>query len=129
MALILPSIGGWTLSDPFYDFDDNSKRDVFVNSVKRFLQTWKFYDGVDIDWEYPGGQGANPNLGDPNKDGDTYAILMQDLRAMLDGLSAETGRTYELTSAVGVGDDKIEDVNYADAVPYMDYIFAMTYDF
>ncbi|WP_158174861.1 glycosyl hydrolase family 18 protein [Grimontia hollisae] len=126
---ILPSIGGWTLSDPFYEFGDKTKRDKFVASVKRFLQTWKFYDGVDIDWEYPGGSGANPNLGDPAKDGDTYAILMQDLRAMLDELSAETGRTYELTSAVGVGYDKIEDVNYVDAVPYMDYIFAMTYDY
>ncbi|TKF36050.1 glycosyl hydrolase family 18 protein [Enterovibrio norvegicus] len=126
---ILPSIGGWTLSDPFYDFGVKANRDVFVASVKNFLQTWKFYDGVDIDWEYPGGQGANPNLGDPSKDGDTYAILMAELRTMLDGLSAETGRTYELTSAVGVGYDKIEDVNYADAVPHMDYIFAMTYDY
>ncbi|GHA35075.1 glycosyl hydrolase family 18 protein [Photobacterium aphoticum] len=126
---ILPSIGGWTLSDPFYEFGDKAKRDKFVASVKRFLQTWKFYDGVDIDWEYPGGSGANPNLGDPAKDGDTYAVLMQELRAMLDDLSAETGRTYELTSAVGVGYDKIEDVNYVDAVPYMDYIFAMTYDY
>ncbi|MDD1781267.1 glycosyl hydrolase family 18 protein [Enterovibrio sp. ZSDZ35] len=126
---ILPSIGGWTLSDPFYEFGDKAKRDIFVASVKKFLQTWKFYDGVDIDWEYPGGQGANPNLGNPAIDGDTYAVLMQDLRAMLDELTAETGRTYELTSAVGVGYDKIEDVNYADAVPYMDYIFAMSYDY
>ncbi|MBV7297592.1 glycosyl hydrolase family 18 protein [Enterovibrio paralichthyis] len=126
---ILPSIGGWTLSDPFYEFGDKAKRDKFVASVKKFLQTWKFYDGVDIDWEYPGGLGANPNLGDPSKDGDTYAVLMQELRAMLDELSAETGRTYELTSAVGVGYDKIANVNYVDAVPYMDYIFAMTYDY
>ncbi|PKF49683.1 chitinase [Enterovibrio nigricans] len=126
---ILPSIGGWTLSDPFYEFGDKVKRDTFVASVKTFLQTWKFYDGVDIDWEYPGGQGSNPNLGNPATDGDTYALLMQDLRAMLDSLSAETGRTYELTSAVGVGYDKIEDVNYVDAVPYMDYIFAMSYDY
>ncbi|WP_394212852.1 glycosyl hydrolase family 18 protein [Enterovibrio calviensis] len=126
---ILPSIGGWTLSDPFYDFGVKANRDVFVTSVKSFLQTWKFYDGVDIDWEYPGGQGANPDLGDSVNDGNTYALLMQELRTMLDELSAETSRTYELTSAVGVGYDKIEDVNYADAVPHMDYIFAMTYDY
>jgi chitinase len=48
---------------------------------------------------------------------------------MLDELEAENGRTYELTSAIGVGHDKIEDVNYGDAIQYMDYIFAMTYDF
>ncbi|MFC5078498.1 Chitinase A precursor [Vibrio thalassae] len=126
---ILPSIGGWTLSDAFYSFTDKANRDVFVASVKRFLKTWKFYDGVDIDWEYPGGDGAAPDLGDPVKDGPAYINLMSELRAMLDELEAETGRNYELTSAIGVGHDKIEDVDYAKAIPYMDYIFAMTYDF
>lgn len=58
---ILPSIGGWTLSDPFFFMGDKVKRDRFVGSVKEFLQTRKFFDGVDIDWEFPGGKGANPN--------------------------------------------------------------------
>jgi len=126
---ILPSIGGWTLSDPFYFFDDAAKRKTFVDSVEEFMRTWKFFDGVDIDWEYPGGQGANPSLGDPAIDGETYRLLMRDLRAMLDGLEQETGREYELTSAVGAGSDKIEDVDYANVQQYMDYIFMMTYDF
>lgn len=126
---IVPSIGGWTLSDPFYDFVDKSKRDIFVASVKTFLKTWKFYDGVDIDWEFPGGDGASATGGDPVNDGPAYVALMQELRAMLDELSAETGKTYELTSAIGAGYDKIEDVDYAAASQYMDYIFAMTYDF
>lgn len=126
---IVPSIGGWTLSDPFYDFVDKSKRDIFVASVKKFLKTWKFYDGVDIDWEFPGGDGASATGGDPVNDGPAYVALMQELRTMLDELSAETGKTYELTSAIGAGYDKIEDVDYAAASQYMDYIFAMTYDF
>ncbi|MGF1778227.1 glycosyl hydrolase family 18 protein [Vibrio nomapromontoriensis] len=126
---IIPSIGGWTLSDPFYSFTDKAHRDTFVASVKRFLKTWKFYDGVDIDWEFPGGDGAAADLGDPLKDGPAYVALMRELRAMLDELELEYGRVYELTSAIGVGHDKIEDVNYAEAIPYMDYIFAMTYDF
>ncbi|MGR5266604.1 glycosyl hydrolase family 18 protein [Vibrio astriarenae] len=126
---IIPSIGGWTLSDPFFDFTTKANRDTFVASVKRFLTTWKFYDGVDIDWEFPGGDGAAPDLGDPINDGPAYIALMRELRAMLDELEAENGRTYELTSAIGVGHDKIEDVDYAEAIQYMDYIFAMTYDF
>ncbi|MFM2606700.1 glycosyl hydrolase family 18 protein [Vibrio chagasii] len=126
---IIPSIGGWTLSDPFFDFTTKANRDTFVASVKKFLNTWKFYDGVDIDWEFPGGGGAAPDLGDPVNDGPAYIALMAELRAMLDELEAENGRTYELTSAIGVGHDKIEDVNYGDAIQYMDYIFAMTYDF
>ena len=126
---ILPSVGGWTLSDPFYGFIDKANRDTFVASMKQFLKTWKFYDGVDIDWEFPGGDGANPNLGDPVNDGAAYVALMQELRAMLDELEQEGGRSYELTSAIGSGYDKIEDVDYAAAAQYMDYIFAMTYDF
>ncbi|WP_318492046.1 glycosyl hydrolase family 18 protein [Photobacterium leiognathi] len=126
---IIPSIGGWTLSDPFFDFVDKANRDTFVASVEKFLKTWKFYDGVDIDWEFPGGGGAAADRGDAVKDGPAYIALMRELRAMLDKLEAETGRTYELTSAIGVGYDKIEDVDYGEAIQYMDYIFAMTYDF
>ncbi|MBZ6072164.1 glycosyl hydrolase family 18 protein [Aeromonas schubertii] len=125
---ILPSVGGWTLSDPFYFLGDKSKRDTFVASVKEFLQTWKFFDGVDIDWEFPGGQGANPGLGGPN-DGQTYVTLMKELRAMLDELEAQTGRKYELTSAISAGGDKIAKVDYKAAQPYMDHIFLMSYDF
>ncbi|MGB7996372.1 MAG: chitinase N-terminal domain-containing protein, partial [Photobacterium halotolerans] len=75
---VIPSIGGWTLSDPFFSFTDKAKRDVFVASVKKFLQTWKFFDGVDIDWEFPGGKGANTTLGDPVNDGPAYVALMRE---------------------------------------------------
>ncbi|MBQ4864246.1 chitinase [Pseudoalteromonas sp. MMG013] len=125
---ILPSVGGWTLSDPFFDFDNKANRDTFVKSMREFLTTWKFYDGIDVDWEFPGGDGANPNLGS-DKDGEVYVTLMKELRIMLDDLEAKTGREYELTSAIGSGWDKIEDVDYQQAAQYMDYIFAMTYDF
>ncbi|MFK3659972.1 glycosyl hydrolase family 18 protein [Scandinavium sp. NPDC088450] len=126
---VLPSIGGWTLSDPFYRMHDKVIRDRFVASVKDFLKTWKFFDGVDIDWEFPGGGGENAALGNPQQDKETYTLLMQDLRAMLNDLSAETGRKLELTSAIGSGQDKIEDVDYTTAQQYLDHIFLMSYDF
>lgn len=126
---ILPSIGGWTLSDPFYFFGDAAVRQTFVDSVEEFLRVWKFFDGVDIDWEFPGGAGANPDLGDPVNDGETYRLLMAELRAMLDNLEQETGREYELSSAISAGSAKIALVDYNDVQQYMDYIFVMTYDF
>jgi chitinase len=97
--------------------------------VKDFLQTWKFFDGVDIDWEFPGGGGVSEHLGNPQQDKATYTALMHDLRTMLNELSAQTGRTYELTSAIGAGRDKIEDVDYTAAQQYLDHIFLMSYDF
>ncbi len=54
---------------------------------------------------------------------------MHDLRQMLNELSAETGRTYELTTAIGAGKDKIEDVDYNTTQQYLDHIFLMSYDF
>ncbi len=126
---ILPSVGGWTLSDPFYAFSDPIRRKVFVDSSEEFLRTWKFFDGIDIDWEYPGGGGANPDLGDPVNGGNTYLLLMQELRTMLDGLSAETGRDYQLTSAVGAARSKITKIDYAAVSQVIDNIFLMSYDF
>lgn len=125
---ILPSIGGWTLSDPFFFMGDETKRKTFIESVRNYLKAWKFFDGVDIDWEYPSIGGATASLGNSD-DGETYVLLMKELRAMLDELSLETGKTYELTSAIGAGYDKIEKVDYQQAQQYMDYFFLMTYDF
>ncbi len=81
---------------------------------------------MDIDWEFPGGGGQNETLGNPQQDKETYTALMRELRTMMNELSAETGRTFELTSAIGSGSDKIEDVDYTAAQQYMDHIFLMS---
>ena len=127
--VILPSVGGWTLSDPFYAFGNATHRKTFVDSMEAYLKAWKFYDGVDIDWEYPGGYGANRALGDVVTDRQTYTDLMRELREMLDRMELHTGRKYHLTSAVGAGPEKIARVDYKAVEPYMDQILLMTYDF
>jgi len=126
---IIPSIGGWTLSDPFYFMGDDANRAKFVESSRQFLRTWKFFDGIDIDWEFPGVPAANANLGNPETDGDTYVKLMQDLRAMLDEEGDLQGRHYELSSAINVGYDKLDKVDYGLAVQSMDFIMMMSYDY
>ena len=127
--VILPSVGGWTLSDPFYSFSNATYRKRFVDSMEEYLSVWKFFDGVDIDWEFPGGYGANPRLGDPDVDRQTYHALMRELRAMLDKREIATGRKYHLTSAISAGSDKIARVDYRAVQQYMDHILLMTYDF
>ncbi|CAM4108891.1 glycosyl hydrolase family 18 protein [Vibrio neonatus] len=126
---ILPSIGGWTLSDPFFFMHDDEIRHTFVESVREYLETWKFFDGVDIDYEFPGGGGANPNLGNKDIDGQTYVTLMKDLREMLDELGEKNGRYYELGSAINIGHDKLAVVDYGEASKYLDHIFLMSYDY
>ncbi|QAT90304.1 chitinase [Spodoptera exempta nucleopolyhedrovirus] len=126
---VLASIGGWTLSDPFYHMHDQNVRQTFIDSVEEFLLTWKFFDGIDIDWEFPGGKGANPNVGDAVRDRRTYTLLLQELRLRLDALGTRTNRYYSLTSAVSAGNDKIAVVDYTEAQKYLDVIFLMTYDF
>jgi chitinase len=125
---ILPSIGGWTLSDPLFDLDNTANRKVFINSVIAFLKKYEFFDGVDIDWEFPGGGGANANLGSA-KDSGTYEALMFELRTALTSLTVETGKYYEISSAIGTSPSMIAAVDYGQAAEFMDYIFMMTYDY
>lgn len=126
---ILPSIGGWTLSTPFYSMaKSDAHRATFVASAVAFIKKYDFFDGLDIDWEYPVHAGADSGLGSP-EDSEGYTKLMRDLRAGLDALSEETGRTYELTSAVGASPARIAALDYAAATEYMDYVFLMSYDY
>ncbi|MEO3865168.1 glycosyl hydrolase family 18 protein [Rheinheimera fenheensis] len=126
---ILPSVGGWTLSDPLYDVGTNAAaRAVFIDSIIDFIRTYDFFDGIDIDWEFPGGGGANPDLGSA-QDGAGFATLMRELREALDALEAETGREYELAAAMSGGVEKLSVVDWEDAHQHMDYINLMTYDY
>ena len=126
---VLPSIGGWTMSTPFYAMaKDANKRTIFVNSAIDFIKKYDFFDGIDIDWEYPVFGGTDPELSSGD-DREGYTLLMRDLREKMNELSNETGRTYELTSAVGAAPERINAVDYTQATQYMDYVFLMSYDF
>lgn len=126
---ILPSVGGWTLSDPLYAIGTNpTHRATFVASMVNFIKTYDFFDGIDIDWEFPGGGGANADLGSA-QDGAGFVLLMRDLRLALNELGKQTGRTYQLTAAMSGGVPKLSQVDWESAHQYMDYINLMTYDY
>ena len=53
-AEIYPSLGGWTLSDPFPKMAANSEaRKNFARNCVELIKEYDF-DGIDLDWEYPG---------------------------------------------------------------------------
>lgn len=128
---IVASVGGWGGSDPIFHLaGDPAKRAVFAASAQRFLREHAAFDGIDIDWEHPGNNGA-PNgvqLGSP-QDGEHYAALMTDLRRALDALTAETGRPYLLTTAVNPMESIVGKINFKDASKPLDLVFMMSYDF
>ena len=122
---VLPSIGGWTLS---YNFPgiaaDPVKRQTFAQSCVELIEFYHF-DGIDLDWEYPG---YAPNGGTP-ADKQNFTLLLQDLRTALDELEIQNGQEYLLTSCFGAAQEKMENIEWANVLPLLDMINLMTYDF
>ncbi len=126
---VMVAIGGWTLSDNFSDMAATAEgRATFADSVVAFLQQYSMFDGVDLDWEYPGGGGL-PGNSVREEDGTNYALLVAELRDKLDALETETGRSYEISAAVPGGYDKIENLDIPGLAENLDFMNLMTYDF
>lgn len=128
---VVASVGGWGGSDPFFHLaNDATKRRAFADDVVRFLRTHPGFDGVDIDWEHPGGNGAANGVQLGSKaDGQGYADLMTDLRAAVDALGRETGRRYLVTTAVNPGSLIVDRINFKQAAKALDLVFMMSYDY
>ena len=135
---ILPSFGGWTMSEPFHAMAKDPKAiEQFSKTAVELIAQYDFFDGVDLDWEYPGGGGLttspwNPDtkLTDEQKiaEREAFTQLVKLLRSDLDDLGKKTQRDYELSTAVGVG-AKAAQIDWQSASPYLTNMFAMTYDF
>ena len=123
------ALGGWTLSTNFSSVASTaSGREKLATSIVTFLNTYRMFDGIDFDWEYPGGGGLAGNSASPN-DGANYAALLQLVRTKLDGLGTQLGRRYEISVASPAGYDKISNFNLAGLAPSVDFFNLMSYDF
>jgi chitinase len=124
------SIGGWTLSSPFFSIArDAQKRTDFAKSAVYVMARYGF-DGIDLDWEYPGGGGLDQSaMANPASDGANFLVLLQTLREELDRQEAKDGRGYYLSIAGPGGDEKIANFDPAAVAGIVDWINVMTYDF
>jgi GH18 family chitinase len=124
------SIGGWTLSTPFFSIARSAqKRTDFARSAVYVMARYGF-DGIDIDWEYPGGGGFDGDApADRATDGANYLLLLQALRTQMNQQSAIDGRTYYLSIAAPAGDAHIADIDPAAIAAIVDWINVMSYDF
>ena len=123
------ALGGWTLSGNFSSVCSTAQgRETLANSIYSFLDTYTVFDGIDFDWEYPGGGGLSSN-GVSSDDGENYELLLGLVREKLDQLGGETGRYYEITVASPAGYDKVANFNLEGLKQHVDFFNVMTYDF
>jgi len=121
---VYPSIGGWTLSDPFPPMAANAKaRKNFADNCVKLIKEYNF-DGIDLDWEYPG---YADHSGTPD-DTVNFNLLLDDVRAALDELGEETGRFYGLTAALPCGPSLIGNQDVAHVSSVLTELNLMTYD-
>jgi len=86
------------------------------------------FDGIDIDWEFPGGGGMPYNAVDPD-DKRNYTLLLAEFRKQLDAIGQQNGKHYLLTVAIGSGGDKIANTEPGEYSKSLDWINVMSYDF
>ncbi|TKA57783.1 hypothetical protein B0A53_00932 [Rhodotorula sp. CCFEE 5036] len=118
------SVGGWSGSIYFSDLVATAaERVTFARQLKAFMDKYGFV-GVDLDWEYPNGEGLGCNKRRPD---DSTNLL-----AFLKVLRAEIGRDKLITAAVPAsgfrGPDGKALRSFAAFANEMDYINLMTYD-
>eukprot|EP00804_Cyclotella_cryptica_P012777 CCRYP_010560-RD/>CCRYP_010560-RD protein AED:0.28 eAED:0.28 QI:394/1/1/1/0.91/0.84/13/21/1008 len=124
-AEVYPSIGGWSLSDPFPAMAANpTARKNFAQQCVALIKNYNF-DGIDIDWEYPG---YEEHSGTPD-DTENFNLLLDDLRSALDELESQTGIYYGLTAALPCGPSIIDNQDIAHVSSVLTELNLMTYDF
>jgi chitinase len=127
---VLASIGGWSFSDPFFEFSATPQgRERFAAAVANFLERYDVFDGVDIDWEFPGRGGYTEGLQGSPSDGTNNTLMLRETRAWLNELGRRKGKSYELTVAAGASETLMANARWAESHAYLDRINVMTYDF
>ena len=139
---VLISLGGWTQSFRFSDAALPANREAFVKScvdmfvrgaVAPGISAAGVFDGIDLDWEYPGSCGETCSY--RAEDWTNFPALLAEFRKQLDALESSvegaTGKRpeYLLTIAAPAGAAQYTRMNLRDSHGHLDWINVMTYDF
>ncbi|MEV4557693.1 glycosyl hydrolase family 18 protein [Kitasatospora sp. NPDC049285] len=141
------SLGGWTYSKYFSDAaaTDASRKKLVSSCLDMFLKgnlptgvagdasggaatAAGIFDGIDIDWEYPGSAGGHTGNHYSAADKQNFTALLAEFRSQLDSYGASVGKRFLLTAALPSGQDKIQYLETDKIGQYLDYADIMTYD-
>jgi chitinase len=129
---IIGSAGGWGM--PYYPelVADPARRAAFVRSAAALVADGTL-DGIDLDWEYPGGgDPQRPDLAGAalTRERAAYTALVTELRAAIDAAASRAGRPRPLlTAAVAATPVRVAAIDWQALGPVFDLVFAMSYDF
>ncbi|MBZ9751585.1 cellulose binding domain-containing protein [Deinococcus sp. HMF7604] len=137
---VLISLGGWTWSKHFSTaaLTDASRKALVSSCIDVYIKgnlpvadgaggpgaAAGVFDGIDIDWEYPGGGGLPTNSVSP-QDKQNFTLLLQEFRRQLDAYKSG----LLLTIAAPGGADKIANQDPAAYKNAVDWVNIMSYDF
>ncbi|BGO88547.1 hypothetical protein NBRC10512v2_000161 [Rhodotorula toruloides] len=117
-------VGGWTGSQYFSTHVSTAtSRATFARTLVSVMQQYNF-DGIDIDWEYPGQQGEGDNVVSPN-DSANFLLFLQTLRSVA-GVNARLSISINVAGMVGADGNTLTDLSGFAAV--LDYVTTMSYD-
>jgi chitinase len=88
------------------------------------------FDGIDIDWEYPGqcGNSCEPGVARP-EDTRNFTLLLQEFRRQLNEAGQQRRRHFLLTIASGAGPATLAKLELREIARSLDFINVMTYDY
>jgi len=122
---VMLSIGGWEDSKNFPEVaSTDAGRAQFAHSCVDQIRTYGF-DGIDIDWEYPG---YADHRGTP-EDKQNFTRLLRVVRDSLQSYGTLTGREYPLTAALPASASALTNYEMDKLAVILDQLNVMTYDF
>jgi chitinase len=144
---VLISLGGWTWSKYFSDAAlTKQSRERFVSScIDLFIKGnlpdpgWGgmggpgaaagLFDGIDIDWEWPGSEGNAGNIIRP-QDKQNFTRLLAEFRKQLHAYGKQTHRRYLLTAFLPASAAKIDaGFEVPDIFGFLSFANVQGYDF
>ncbi|KAK3360720.1 family 18 glycosyl hydrolase [Lasiosphaeria hispida] len=125
------AIGGWTFSDnqtvtqPLWNeiARTEGNRAKFIQGLIKFMSD-QGYDGVDLDWEYPGAG----DRGGKQEDVENFVHLVKDIRRAFDLQVTSTGHGWGLSFTAPTSYWYMRWFDLKGLVQAVDWVNLMTYD-